>query len=277
MKTRTSPRVRRSACLCGLATLGALAIGSNLASAQQINLADSTVFGGVIHDALYTVDTTQPAGTGIFARDSRGVFLSVQNNGTEEGYNSEAHNIMDTKRVDQWNHAVSFSDLSVVNINGKAYVPFLLDVNESMGGGRNLISLDDVKIFTSSDAQLADRTLNALLVNPDNILRYSLDTGANDPNSWVLLDYARSSSGSGRADMGLFVPLSDFAGAHATDSVYLYCRFGADVAGAGADCTTDAGFEEWTLGAGMSVVPEPSCTALAAAATLGLCLRRRRA
>jgi hypothetical protein len=276
MKTRTSPHVRRCSGLIGLLAFGASVISTGLSCAQQINLADTSVFGGVINNALYLVDTTQPSGTGIFARDSRGVFLSVQANGLEEGYNSEAHNIMDTKRVDQWNHAVSFGDLSIVQINGIAYVPFLLDINEVMGGGRNLLSLDDVKIFTSSDSQLADRSLEALLLNPDNTLRYSLDNGSNDPSSWVLLDYGRSSSGSGRADMGLFVPLAAFAGTNLTDSVYLYCRFGGDVAGAGADATADAGFEEWTLGAG-SAIPEPSAAVMVALASLAACLRRRRA
>lgn len=277
MKTRTSPHVRRS---LGMICLGfsAAAFSIGHSYGQQINLADHSIYGGEINGALYRVDSTQPAGTGIFARDSRGVFLTVQNNGIEEGYNSEASHIMDTKRVDQWNHAVSCSDLKVVAIDGINYVPFLLDINESAGGGRNLLVLDDVKIFTSHDDQLADTSLDALLINPDNTLRYSLDSGANDPSSWVLLDYNRSGSGSGSADMGLYVPLSAFNGVSMIDSIYFYSRFGGDIIGAESDGTSDAGFEEWTLGAGRAFsVPEPSAPLLIAFSTLGLCLRRRRA
>ena len=276
MRMRTAPQVCRCGSRLCLAAIGSITISTGFTEAQQINLADTSVTGGVINDALYLIDTTQPAGTGIFARDSRGVFLSIQANGIEEGYNSEATNIMDTKRVDQWNHPIKFSDLNLVTINGMSYVPFLLDVNESMGGGRNLISLDDVKIFTSKDAALADKTLDALLINSDSVLRYSLDNGANNPSSWVLLDYARQSSGSGQADMGLFVPFAAFAGASMTDYIYLYSRFGGDVAGAGADATSDAGFEEWTLGAGTRV-PEPTSALLVTLGGIAACLRRRRA
>jgi hypothetical protein len=240
-----------------------------------VNLADTSVNAGTINGAIYMMDGTQPSGTGIFGRSSGGVFLTIQGNGVEEGYNTSAGGIMDTKRVPQWNHEITIATLGVVVFESRSYVPFLLDVNESSANDKRLISLDDVKIFTTKASGITNPTLNSLLTDSRLTMRYNMDAGANNS---VLLDYKRNSSGSGKADMALLVPVSVFAGAAATDTVYLYSRFGGDVLNAGAESTTDAGFEEWTAGTGtpLTVIPEPSSLLIGLLGSLGLLLRRKR-
>ena len=240
--------------------------------AQNLDLSNTSINSGVINGAIYSVDTTHPSGTGIFGRDSGGVFLTIHGKDVEQGYNTSAKDVMDTKRVPQWNHELRTSDLNTVDIGGDTYVPFLLDINEP-ANKNNLLSLDDVRIFISPNAGISHQSLEDMLSDPNMTLIYSLDTTFGDSNSWVLLDYNRSGSGSGSADMGLFVPADLFAGASASDYVYLYSKFGGDGASA------EGGFEEWTLGAGtgkLTQVPEPSGASLALAAGLILFLRRKR-
>src|SRR5215218_3796513 len=85
--------------------------------------------------AIFTTDFTQPAGTGVFDP-----FLSIQANGTEEGYNTSA-GVFDTKREPQWNHELTVGDLeqSRTTINGVDYYSFTLDVNEPNAGTKSLI------------------------------------------------------------------------------------------------------------------------------------------
>lgn len=238
--------------------------------AQNLDLSDPGVTSGVINGAIYSVDTTHPSGTGIFERDSGGVFLTIQGNGIEEGYNTSASGIMDTKRVPQWNHELLASELNTVTIGSGSYVPFLLDINEPANKNSPL-SLDDVRIFISSSAGISHQSLDEMLSDPSLTLVYSLDSSLGDANSWVLLDYNRSGSGSGTADMGLFVPTDVFAAANPSSYVYLYSKFGGDVENA------EGGFEEWTLGAGTPIsVPEPTGLALVLVTGLILSVRRNR-
>lgn len=240
-----------------------------------VNLADTSVNAGSINGAIYMVDETQPSGTGIFGRNSGGVFLTIQNNGVEEGYNTSAGPIMDTKRVSQWNHEITVATLGVVTVSGKDYVPFLLDINETANNNNRLLSLDDVKIFTTTATAITNPTLSSLVSDSRLNLVYDMDAGANNS---VLLDYGRNSRGSGQADMALLVPASVFFKAKLTDTVYLYSRFGGDITGASANTDADAGFEEWTAGTGrpVTVIPEPSSLLIGLLGALGLLVRRKR-
>lgn len=268
-------------------SLSAIALCSNFSSAATIDLRTGQEDSGTINGAIFAVDTTG-SGTGIFNLPAASVFATIQeeqgnpNNdpngpGVQEGYNTSLANVMDVDRRPQWNHEILVSDLNVVVINGVDYVPFLLDINEANAGNKKLITLDDVQILTSP-VMLSEPTLDGLLTNPNTTLRYELDAGGDDPDSWVLLDYTRSNSGSGAADMGLFVPLAAFGGASLAEYVYLYSRFGGDDASAVAgntDSSAHAGFEEWTLGEGESI-PEPSAALLGTIGTLLLLGRRSR-
>src|SRR3954470_7138841 len=96
--------------------------------------------------AIFTTDYTQPAGTGVFDP-----FLTIQANGTEEGYNTSA-GVFDTKREPQWNHEIQVKDLTKVTISGTEYYSFLIDINEPNSATTSQISLDALKIYTSTTA-----------------------------------------------------------------------------------------------------------------------------
>src|SRR5215207_10418158 len=108
--------------------------------------------------AIFTTDYTQPAGTGIFDP-----FLSIQANGTEEGYNTSA-GVFDTKREPQWNHELTVGDLEQTRttINGVDYFSFTLDVNEPNAGDKSLISLDALQIYASDKSGARTQNLSQL-------------------------------------------------------------------------------------------------------------------
>lgn len=119
-------------------------------------------------------------------------------------------------------------------------------------------------------------------MNSLRTLCWSLD-GLGD--SYVLLDAARN-NGSGSGDMFAYIPVSAFAGVQGSDYVYLYGRFGDQVAAAGttdfhpAGAHAEGGFEEWALVQNLSPVPEMSAlypiVGLLAAIGFTHVLRRRR-
>ncbi|MBC8127475.1 MAG: PEP-CTERM sorting domain-containing protein [Gloeobacteraceae cyanobacterium ES-bin-144] len=234
-----------------------------------VDLSDTNVNSGVINGAIYAIDSSHPSGTGIFGRGAGGVFLTIQNKGVEQGYNTSAGGIMDTKRVSQWNHEITVGSLGVLTIANQEYVPFLLDINESASSKNSLLSLDDVKIFTTSATAITNPTVGSLLADPRLNLVYDMDAGANNS---VLLDYNRIGGGSGSADMALFIPRNVFSGIPLNQTLYLYSRFGGDISKGDAD----AGFEEWTQGKGTSAIPEPATFSLIGLCALGYLVRRKR-
>ena len=148
----------------------------------------------------------------------------------------------------------------VVTLGQTQYYAFGLDINESNADARQLLSLDEVRIFTSSVAGQTSTDLNSL-----GTIRYRLDSHSGIPNSdhRVVLD-SSNTHGSGQSDMTMLVPVSRFSGASPNDYVVLYSQFGLNN-------SSTAGFEEWS-----AAVPEPGTAGLAllgAAAFLG---RRRR-
>src|SRR5262249_41877179 len=103
-----------------------------------------------------------------------------------------------------------------------------------------LLSLDELRIFagpvpnaTGYDA--VNHTLNGYQA------LYDLD-GKGD--AWVKMDY-RLNSGSGAGDVLVFIPESAFAGYSESSYVYLYSKFGVNLAG-------NSGFEEWAAGNGLT-------------------------
>jgi hypothetical protein len=209
---------------------------ASLAQATVLNLGSSG--SGTVNGALFETNNDHPTGTGVY-----NPFLTLQANGTEQGYNSSTGNF-DTKREPQWNHEIKFSDLQVTTINGLQYFGFSVDVNEP-GGDKSTITLDALKIYTSTSLQSSTSTNSSGNFNGSlGTLRY--DLGANS----VL--YNDQNTGSGGGDINIYVPVSDFAGANANDYVYVYQRWGS------ADAMTQGGFEETSLIRGLAPVPEMS-------------------
>jgi hypothetical protein len=77
--------------------------------------------------------------------------------------------------------------------------------------------------------------------------------------------------------MFAYIPVSAFAGVKQTDYIYMFSRFGDQVA---ADGSSEGGFEEWSLVDNMTPVPEVSALfpiiGLLVAVSITQLLRRRR-
>jgi len=223
-----------------------------------------TTAGGAA--AIYTTIDTLPAGTGVFDP-----FLTYQHKKVEEGYNTSqggnGQGYLDTKRVDQWNHDLHVGDLGVVpGPDGKgSYYAFELDANETGVGNINrLLSIDDIRIYTSSSDTANSVGNNANLVDNLGTLRYAQNLALGVTANWVLIDASRSeggsTSGSGSSDMILLVPTTLFDDAASTDFVYFYTINGLhDAAAEGSE--SNAGFEEWTT-LGPTKVPDGGSTLL---------------
>jgi len=263
----------------------------NLVTGTTINGVAATTFGSFAtgtsaggQNTRYELIDTIPAGTGVFQP-----FLSYQRRGTEEGVNTSqggsGQGFIDDKRVPQWTHDLHLNELGTITRSGVSYYAFELDANETgVGNPNRLLSIDDIRIYTSSSSPFNsiqnDNQLHTA-INGDTLgtLRYA----QNEPNgtaNFVLIDASRrtegSTSGSGSSDMLVLVPQSLFAGAGANDFVTFYTINGVhDEAG---DDGSDAGFEEWRALTGPAAVPDGGSTLLllgSALIPLGL-LRARR-
>jgi hypothetical protein len=193
------------------------------------NVSINTIYG----TAWFSTQFTKTTGTG-----SLNPFLSIQADGTEQGFNISQGDL-DTKRNGQDTLTQHVSDLQ--------YYAFLLDANES-GGAATQISLDSLKIYTSSGSQAVLTSLAAL--GSSGTLRFDMDAtvgGAGD----VSLLYDDLNSGSGQGDLGIFIPVSDFAGALPTDYFYMYQQFSQ----------TDGGFEETRQAGDITFNPIPETNA----------------
>ena len=199
------------------------ATGARATVVDLIN-GDSGTITNQYGTAIFDFTQPQPTGTGIIQP-----FLRVQNDPTEEGYNTSGGTPFDDK-AGPWTHNLTYSDLvtTAVTINGANYFKLLLDINEP-GGAKSTLSLDQLQFYTSASGSATTTNISSL-----GTLRYSFS-----PGDQVLLDAARN-HGSGSGDMFAYIPVSAFAGTASTDFVYMYCAFG------GTD-PSQGGFEEWTL------------------------------
>lgn len=232
-----------------LAILTALALTLTRASSAvyDLNATGTVIVPTIFGDAIFTIDYTQPAGTGVFDP-----FLTIQANGIEQGYNSSTPNF-DTKREPQWNHELQLSDLTKVTVGGVEYFSFLLDINEPNSANTSMISLDSLKIFTTS-------TLQGAVSDPETLgtKRFDLDLPTDS-----YIKYDDLNSGSGQADIAFFIPTASFLtgpnAASAGDYVYMYQKFGTNIA---ANTFSQGGFEETRLGGAVSFTPVPEPSAL---------------
>ncbi|QDF95498.1 hypothetical protein CJ010_02485 [Azoarcus sp. DD4] len=185
-------------------------------------------------DAIYqNPDNSTVVGSGLIDP-----FLTVQNNGTESGFSTDAPSNdlpLDTKRAEgngQFTRTFTIGDLFAVTVNGTSYYRFFLDINEPSGGTSSLLSLDLLKIYntgSSSAVTLGSGTTLADLGTQGWSLLY--DLGANS----LGLDYDVFGSGSGKGiDLEVLIPTSVFTGS-TTDRIVFATQF----SGAGD------GFEEW--------------------------------
>src|SRR5437899_1740853 len=110
----------------GLAAFVVAIISGGRASAETIDLT-SVGSSGTINGGLFQQTSTQPTGTGVI--DS---FVRIQNNGTEQGYNTSARPVQFDEKTDpNYTRPLLLSSVPVVNINGVNYRQFLLDINQN--------------------------------------------------------------------------------------------------------------------------------------------------
>jgi hypothetical protein len=239
------------------------------ASGAMVNLTTAGA-SGVINGAIFKQIDVQPTGTGVI--DSF-VQQKPQGNGTtSKAYNTTENGIFDNNSTDNFNHSITLADVPVAMVKGAPYRQFLLDINESPGGGDNFLSLDEVQIFVGGTANSSIVALLAALLQHDGTLVYRMDAGA---DNWVALDYSLG-TGSGSGDMYLLVPDTAFAGFLGSAVVTLYSEFGlrgVNPAGLIGNFGSSDGFEEWALG---DPIPEPATCILAVGATLATSVLRRR-
>ena len=76
---------------------------------------DLTLAGsfGFIDDVLFETSQVQPAGTGNF-----NTFVEVQDNGIEQGYNTDGAKQFDTKNSANSNHSILLAQVPIVNGDG---------------------------------------------------------------------------------------------------------------------------------------------------------------
>lgn len=219
-----------------LIAAGMLVVAS-IAPAAVVNLSGDADGSVTINGAIFQTNDDHPTGTGVY-----NPFLTIQNKGWEQGYNT-SDGAFDTTREPQWNHEIKFSDLQATTINGIQYFGFSVDINEP-NGVKSEISLDALQIYYSPTLQSSTSTDgNGFFNGSLGTLVYTL--GANQ------IIYDDTDSGSGEGDINIYIPVSFFAGAQANDFIYMYQRWGnSDM--------SEGGFEETALIRGLTPIPEMS-------------------
>jgi len=219
--------------------LGGDITGDSKPDVDITNAGDFTVINGV----TFTDAVRVGSGTGGY-----NTFLAISNNsGVEAGFNSD-----DTPPINATNadidqaktHTVKLSSLVVKTIGGVDYYEIRIDLNEANSDPNAQLSLDQFKLYTSTNGGI-ESTTN--LFNPANAtLKYDMDAGGDKS---ILLSDA-GSTGSGTDDYSILIPTSLFAGQDPTTTyLYVYAQMGA--AGTGWDATST--FEEFNLENGVAL------------------------
>jgi hypothetical protein len=220
------------------ASIGAAAALLSTANAAVVQLDRNET--EVVNGAIFQFAAPQPTGTGYIDPFLR--LHAAGNSGTEKGYNTSGRPTAFDELTDpNFTKNILYSDLltTQVTINGSQYFQLLLDVNEP-GGSKSLISLTDLRLYTSSTGSQTTSNIGSL-----GTLQYNLDSNGDNT---VIFD-ASLNNGSGSGDAYIYIP---FFTAQNSDFVYLYAAFGS------AEGDAQAGFEEFALVRNVTPVPELS-------------------
>lgn len=236
----------------------------------QADLLDLTTTGATVQSTAQTGGTfivqqisPQSTGTGVidpFVRINPG---SPGNPPNEAGYNTAGIVVLDDVSG-AWLHLLPLTEVPIVNLGGTNYRQFMLDINQNNGGTGNLLSLNQIQIFTGGPAPTTyggapcdssqatcSAPPNITLAGLTNVFTMSASTDPNGPNQ-IKMDYSLN-QGSGSGDMFLYVLDSVFTGG---PYVTLFSQFGDPT---GFWRQTD-GFEEWAVLTGPTSVPDGGVT-----------------
>jgi hypothetical protein len=269
----------------------AVTMGAHAAEISLVTVGSSSTING----AKYTQSTVSPAGTGTIPS-----FVTIGGNQDQvQGYNTTVNNVFNNGSSDVNNHEITVGTIGFIDTNGAAaggmVMRFMLDINQTNSGNTHFLSLDEVQIFVSKNANQSGSVApaqGAALALTNSSLIYQMDSSSVDNR--VTLD-AAIGGGSGAGDMFLDIPFELFssgfsalglttAAAQNGAYIYVYSRFGSQF-------INNDGFEEWgaiqgaalveqpcvpgTLGCGPQQVPEPGNLALLGIGLLGIGSARR--
>jgi hypothetical protein len=242
--------------MIGIKGLAALALCAACGSATAQTVIDLTqpLSQGTVGGTIFETFDFRTAGTG-----SINSFVRLQNNGTQEGYNTSGRPLTNWPNVNtspNFTRDLTYGEIPSYVIDGIEYKEFLLDINQLSASP--LLSLDQVQIYASSIGGQTTSNLASL-----GTLVYDLDATG---DHYIKLDYSLG-TGSGQGDMRMFVPVSNFGNATAGTFIYLYSRFGDNHA-------SNDGFEEWAVRDGGPIIPLPASVWAGGASLLGLGLIR---
>jgi hypothetical protein len=225
--------------------------------AEASSILDLTQKGsyGTINGAIFLQGTINPTGTGVYEP-----FLRLQQKGTEQGFNTDAHGVLDNKDG-IWTRDLMVETIPTITVDGKQYREIRLDINESKTNKSRYLSLDSLEIYLQSSGAISNK---AGLTN----LKYSMDTtvGTVTVDNFVKLDYSLA-PGSGWDDMTILIPESLFSG-DSNPYFYLYAKFGVNF-------SSDAGFEEFAADP-PNQVPEPATVLLLGVGLAGIAFINKR-
>jgi hypothetical protein len=242
-----------------------------------VGVGDTSIAAYLGGGAVATQTFKQGSGTGNFAP-----FLSIHSNRDDEwGYNTAGGLNLDDVNGGTRTHLITLDQIPTVLIGNSKYREFVLDTNQA---GQQPLSLNQIQIFAGAAA--TDAPYPAGGATPTNCdvspglgmtPMFQLNHYPSGPITEIQVPAA--GSGSGHADLILYVPNSVFAGRQAGDYITVFSQFGTPP---GAYKQSD-GFEEWgvrenTGGFGPGpFVPEPSAVVLLSIGLAGLlaCAWRR--
>ncbi|RVQ67165.1 hypothetical protein EKN06_09670 [Croceicoccus ponticola] len=211
-----------------------------------------------IGGAIFEGGAALNSGTGNFND-----FLGIQNTGTEGGFNADSSSTSNNqiKTSSNFTHTITLADIAITTDEfGNAYYEFLMDANENNSSLENAqISLDRFILFTADNADITTKAnlfTQSIAYDMDGATSYNasfVPQGSGVYDVSIILTDAYS-TGSGRSDLSVLVPVSYFEGLDPEETyLYLYSEFGfadpiPDATGKDPydnDYDTDATFEEW--------------------------------
>jgi len=235
--------------LCSSAVLFATRLYSPAPVSASVIVTDLTVTPtSSINGAMFTAggDVGGKAGKAFVALQDK------NSDGVESGWNTQSSN-PDLKV----NSSIDVDDIATINRGGQTYLRFLLDVSEPQDSGKKTISLDQLKIMTSTAAK---GTKLSSMSSPSATTIFDLDQGGDRS-----LMFTDKTNGQGKSDLIFDVPLPKNVGDD--QPVYLFSRFGDHAKAQG-------GFESW-MPLATAAVPEPATLGLFGLIVLATGLTRR--